>query len=29
MAQGAIGSDTWGFRKGFVDLAKKAKNMKQ
>jgi len=28
MAQGAVGSDKWGFRKGFVDLAIKAKNIK-
>jgi Ca-activated chloride channel family protein len=28
MAKGAIGSDAWGFRKGFVNLAEKAKTMK-
>ena len=29
MAQAAIGPDAWGFRRGFVDLVKSAKNVKQ
>jgi Ca-activated chloride channel family protein len=28
MAQGAVGPDAWGFRRGFIDLAIKAKSLK-